>query len=82
LQKECETKNRTVESLNTELASAKERLVDFAQQVKEYEENLATQHMKNGNLLAKMQEDQKTIDKLKAQLAAINQKYSVIFLLF
>lgn len=82
MQKECETKNRTVESLNTELASAKERLVDFAQQVKEYEENLAAQHMKNGNLLAKMQEDQKTIDKLKAQLAAINQKYSVIFLLF
>lgn len=82
MQKECETKNRTVESLNTELASAKERLVDFAQQVKEYEENLAAQHMKNGNLLAKMQEDQKTIDKLKAQLAAINQKYSVIFILF
>lgn len=82
MQKECETKNRTVESLNTELASAKERLVDFAQQVKEYEENLAAQHMKNGNLLAKMQEDQKTIDKLKAQLAAINQKYSVIFLIF
>uniref|UniRef100_A0AAR5Q6X0 Centrosomin N-terminal motif 1 domain-containing protein n=1 Tax=Dendroctonus ponderosae TaxID=77166 RepID=A0AAR5Q6X0_DENPD len=77
LQTECENKDQTIDSLNAELSSANERLIDFANQVKEYEEKLAKQHLKNGQLLAKMQEEQKAKDKLKAQLAAINQKYSM-----
>lgn len=77
LQRECQCKDQTIDNLNSELTSANERLVDFAQQVKEYEEKLSAQHTRNGNLLAKMQEEQKTKDKLKSQLASLSQKYSV-----
>ncbi|XP_066139249.1 centrosomin-like isoform X4 [Euwallacea fornicatus] len=77
LQRESESKDEIIDSLNKELLSANDKLHYYAQQVKEYEENLAALHTKNGNLLTKMQEDQKTNEKLKTQLAALNQKYSM-----
>jgi len=77
LQKDCQSKDQTINSLNRELSSVNERLIDFAQQVKEYEEKLAKAHVKNESLIIKMQEDQKTMEKLYGQLANVNQKYSV-----
>ncbi|XP_050307109.1 centrosomin isoform X5 [Anthonomus grandis grandis] len=78
LQKDCELKDQTIESLNQELSSVNGRLIDFAQQVKEYEEKLAAQHQKVNLLVTKVQEEQKEKQKLKTQLAAVNQKFSIV----
>ncbi|KAL1494277.1 hypothetical protein ABEB36_009901 [Hypothenemus hampei] len=77
LEKKCENKDQIIESLNKELASANERLIDFEEQVKEYEENLSAQHAKNSSLLSRIQEEQKTKEKLKMQLTATTQKLSI-----
>lgn len=82
LQQECENRDQTIDGLNKELAAANERLIDFARQVKEYEEKMAAVHLKNRSLLAKLQEEEKNKEKLKSQLAIVNQKYTVRLLIY
>ncbi|KAF7273109.1 hypothetical protein GWI33_014168 [Rhynchophorus ferrugineus] len=63
LQKECESKERSVATLNRDLSSANERLIEFARQIKDYEEKIERAHLNQESMVAKMHEQQKTMDR-------------------
>ncbi|XP_076270069.1 centrosomin-like isoform X2 [Rhynchophorus ferrugineus] len=75
LQKECESKERSVATLNRDLSSANERLIEFARQIKDYEEKIERAHLNQESMVAKMHEQQKTMDRLCGQLEAANQRH-------
>ncbi|XP_030752474.1 centrosomin-like isoform X3 [Sitophilus oryzae] len=75
LHKECESKDASLATLNRELSVANQRLVEFACQAKEYEEKIERSRLKQESLEVKVQEQQKTMERLYAQLEVSNQRF-------